>query len=44
MTHHFMGYKNNNQRDIEPELATQTIHQWDKSLKEEIHFLKHKAF
>ena len=44
MTHHFPGYINTNQRDIELELATQTIHQRDKSLKEEIHFLKHKAF
>ena len=29
-----MGYKNTTQRDIEPELATQGIHQRDKSLKE----------
>ena len=29
-----MRYRNTTQRDIEPELATQEIHQWDKSLKE----------
>ena len=44
MTHHSMGYKKNTQRDTEPKLTTQGIHQWDKRLKEEIHLLKHKVF
>ena len=44
MAHHSMGYKNTTQRDTEPKLATQIIHQREKSLKEEIHFLKHKDF
>jgi len=44
MTHLSIWYRNTIQRDTELELTIQEIHQWDKSLKEEIHFLKRKAF
>ena len=44
MAHHSMGYINTTQRDTKPYIATQGIHQWNKSLKEEIHLLKHKGY
>ena len=44
MVHQFMAYMNTIQKDTKPKLTTQGNHQWEKSLKEEIQHLKHKAF